>query len=185
MSPHAPGRMAHGSCLFPGAERRSKVTLKVLASTGESVMVPDIRLLVEPVGDRLAVNVRPGAVAPAGAPAAVGAALELVELEAQAASAIETMVSAASDCARMCGSPIEEMCADVIGPQRAVQVWAFLDAMRREPAFYGTRIRPSISSSAAKESAGDVARDCGVRPQKVEWRHTTSRSSRATPARFR
>lgn len=101
MSPHAPGRIAHGSCLFAGAERMSMVTLKVLASTGASVTVPDIRLLVEPVGERLAVNVRPGAVVAAGVPAGVGAALELVELEAQAASAIETMVSAASDCARM------------------------------------------------------------------------------------
>jgi len=79
--------MAHGSCLFPGAERRSIVTLKVLASTGVSEMVPDIRLLVDPVGERLAVSGRPGAAAAAGAPAGVAAPLELLELDAQPASA--------------------------------------------------------------------------------------------------
>jgi hypothetical protein len=48
-------------------------------------MVPDIRLLVEPVGERLAVRVRPGAAA-AGAPAGVAAPLELLEPDAQPTS---------------------------------------------------------------------------------------------------
>jgi hypothetical protein len=93
--------MAHGTCLFDGPERRSIATLKVVASTAVSVIVPAMRLEVVPVGARFAMSVRPGAPALAADPAGVGAALELLEADEQAASVEATTARAAHERGRM------------------------------------------------------------------------------------
>jgi hypothetical protein len=101
MSPQAPGRMAHGSCLLDGPDRRSIVTLKLEASTGVSVIVPDMRLDVVPVGATLAIHAWPGGPALAAEPAGVGDALELVEADEQPASVKTMTASAANEHGRM------------------------------------------------------------------------------------
>ena len=78
MSPHGPGRMAHGTCALFGPKRMSIDTVYELASSGASVIVPDMRLDVVPVEASVVMYWRR---AVAGAPAGVGEAVVVEELD--------------------------------------------------------------------------------------------------------